>query len=67
MLLTDWSSQPAFNARATRLDSASYDTSLGSFWVKLVSQWICLLLYAWTLLAPYCLREYRDFGIEFDF
>ena len=25
-----------------------------------------MLLYAWTLLAPYCLRHYRDFGIEFD-
>lgn len=34
---------------------------------QVLSQWVCLVLYAWTLLAPYLLREYRDFGIEFDF
>jgi hypothetical protein len=44
----------------------SYGTSLISFWVKIVSQWICLLIYGWTLLAPYLCREYRDFGVEFD-
>ena len=26
-----------------------------------------LALYMWTLLAPYLLRDVRDFGIEFDF
>jgi len=68
MLLTDWSSQPAFNhgVPATMNEAHAYDTSLASFWVKVVAQWICLLLYGWTLLAPYCLRDYRDFGIEFD-
>jgi len=69
MLLTDWSDQPAFDNGVPALVDASqhYDTSLPSFWVKTVSLWVCLLLYGWTLLAPYCLREYRDFGIEFDF
>jgi len=68
MLLTDWSEQPAFDhgVPATREAADAYRTSLQSFWVKVVSQWLCLLLYAWTLLAPYCLRNYRDFGIEFD-
>ena len=39
---------------------------IATFWVKVGSQWACLLMYAWTLLAPYLLRESRDFGIEFD-
>jgi len=70
MLLTDWSVQPwqINGVPAIKEDDAHhYGTSLGSFWVKIASQWICLLMYAWTLLAPYCLREYRDFGVEFDF
>jgi len=68
MLLSDWSSEPAFinGAPATHEHAGAYATSLGSFWVKVISQWVCLLMYAWTLLAPYLLRDYRDFGIEFD-
>ena len=69
MLLTDWSAQPAMvhGVPATRFDEgAHHSVSLGSFWVKVVSQWVCLLMYGWTLLAPYLLRDVRDFGIEFD-
>jgi hypothetical protein len=68
MLLTDWSSQPYMyhGVPATRLDAGQYNVSLGSFWVKVGSQWVCLAMYGWTLLAPYLLRDYRDFGIEFD-
>jgi len=62
MLLSDWSTQP-INEPA----HGQYMASLSSFWVKIVSQWICLLMYAWTLLAPYLLRNVRDFGIDFDF
>ena len=61
MFLTDWSTQPVDTP------IGSYAVSLQSFWVKIGSQWLCLLMYAWTLLAPYLLRHHRDFGIEFDF
>ena len=69
MLLTDWSSEPARVDGIPTVDTTGspYAVSLPSFWVKVVSQWVCLLMYAWTLLAPYLLREHRDFGIEFDF
>jgi len=68
MLLSDWSTQPweIKGVPAVREGDGRFITSLGSFWVKIASQWICLLMYAWTLLAPYLCREYRDFGVEFD-
>jgi len=69
MLLTDWTAQPAtHNGIPVTMDTVgSWSVGLPSFWVKLASQWVALVLYGWTLLAPFCLRESRDFGIEFDF
>ena len=63
MLLSDWSIQP------TNLPEnlPEFNRNLESFWIKVSAQWVCLLMYAWTLLAPYLLRDVRDFGIEFDF
>lgn len=72
MLLTDWSHLPAEQNGVPAIslleqDRASrYGVDLGSFWVKIVSQWVCLLMYAWTLLAPFCLRHVRDFGVDFS-
>jgi len=69
MLLTDWSTQPdKINGVPLGVsDEGYFSVSLGSFWVKLVSQWVALAMYAWTLLAPYLLRDTRDFGVDFDF
>jgi len=69
MLLTDWSSQPPdiHGIPLVRGAAQEYNVSLSTFWVKVVSQWVALLVYGWTLLAPYMLRETRDFGVEFDF
>lgn len=61
-MLTDWSVQPVDSPLA-----AHFAVSNESFWVKVVALWVCLGLYAWTLLAPYLLRNHRSFGIEFDF
>lgn len=58
MHLTNWSSSLDNNVILLNSDS--------SFWVKVYSQWLCFFLYAWTLSAPYLLRNYRDFGVEFD-
>jgi len=73
MLLTDWSNMPAEENGVPAIEmleqvrETRYGVDLVSFWVKIVSQWVCLLMYGWTLLAPYCLRDVRDFGVEFEF
>lgn len=33
----------------------------GSMWVKIVSSWVCIALYTWTLVAPIVLPD-RDFS-----
>ena len=68
MLLTDWSDQSVDGAPSGSSGSlGAHSVSLTNFWVKICSQWVCLSMYAWTLLAPYLLRNVRDFGVEFDF
>ena len=61
MLLTSWSTLDA---------DAAADTHPGigaqNYGIKLTATFACLLLYLWTLVAPYALRDTRDFGIEFD-
>jgi len=54
MLLTSWGS-------STESSGTSYDLSDTAMWIKIVTQWVCILLYAWTLLAPYVLQD-RDFS-----
>ena len=34
-----------------------------NYGIKLTATFACLLLYLWTLVAPYALRDSRDFGI----
>ena len=58
MHLTNWSSDIDNNIILLNNDS--------SFWVKVYSQWLCFFLYTWTLCGPYILRNYRDFGVEFN-
>jgi hypothetical protein len=62
MLLTEWSDVAA--------DAPPDDFKAGrnpeSLWIKIASQWVCLAIYAWSLLAPYLLRNHRDFGIDFS-
>ncbi|XP_017761221.1 PREDICTED: serine incorporator 1 isoform X2 [Eufriesea mexicana] len=53
MTLTNWY-QPNSN-----LDTLNANTA--SMWVKIISAWMCLGLYTWSLIAPAILRN-RDFS-----
>lgn len=35
--------------------------NIGLMWVKVITQWLTIILYFWTLLAPICLKN-RDFS-----
>jgi len=37
------------------------DSGMAAVWVKIVSSWLAILLYMWTLLAPILFPD-RDFG-----
>jgi len=55
MCLTNWIDPNS------RLNSESFYGNSTAFWFKVVSSWICALLYTWTLLAPFVFPE-RDFS-----
>lgn len=54
MLLTNW------GVNGYNLDQ-NISVSEANMWVKIISQWITVVLYIWTLFAPAILTE-RDFG-----
>jgi len=55
MCLTNWIDPTSVPS------SESFYGNKTAFWFKVVSSWICALLYTWTLLAPFVLPE-RDFS-----
>ncbi|TPX35418.1 hypothetical protein SeLEV6574_g08184 [Synchytrium endobioticum] len=55
MLLTNWNTFEFLPD-----DNATIGKSMGAVWVKIVSSWVVLLLYAWSLIAPLVLdREFK--------
>ncbi|GBG24993.1 Serine incorporator 3 [Hondaea fermentalgiana] len=55
MLLTNWGASD--NAHGNETGTIG----LATMWVKIATQWLTMLLYIWTLVAPRVLGEYRDF------
>ena len=60
MLLTNWGDSE--DADVTR----RYNLGRASAWVQAAANWTCSLLYLWTLMAPWCFKGKRDFGVEFE-
>ncbi|GAB6019232.1 Membrane protein tms1 [Chamberlinius hualienensis] len=54
MTLTNW-----YKPNTARITEMS--ANIASVWVKIISSWLCLLIYTWTLVAPLILRD-RDFS-----
>lgn len=53
MTLTNWFSPSS--------DFSTLNSNMAAVWVKIVSSWICIVLYVWTLVAPVILKD-RDFN-----
>lgn len=56
MVITDWG---VINDGTNPTIHVGHGAS--SLWIKIVSGWICAVLYIWTLVAPICLPD-RDFS-----
>lgn len=42
-------------------DLAKLNSNMASVWVKMVSSWLCIVIYAWSMLAPSLFPD-RDFS-----
>jgi hypothetical protein len=64
MLLTNWGSTAEANDidyQGGVLTGQAYDLSVETVWIKFVSQWLTMILYGWSLLAPVVCKN-RDFS-----
>lgn len=57
MLLTDW----GVPADSTNSSTVQYGKGYASAWLQMVANWVCCLLYFWSLIAPKCCPD-RDFS-----
>lgn len=53
MLMSDWNTISGGDDDTPPI----VDSGPASVWVKVVSGWLCLLLYGWTLVAPILLPD----------
>jgi len=60
MLLTNWGSREEAESGTGGSDTA-YNLSVEAMWVKIVTEWVTGILYIWSLVAPYVLKD-RDFS-----
>jgi len=63
MLLTDWN---AIHANPSSPSTDNDDVYIGrsetAMWMRIVSSWVCILLYVWSLLAPVFMPDrFSDF------
>ena len=61
MLLTNFGDIGASPAEQIASQSTTGQIGETSLWVRVVSQWVTVVLFVWTLLAPRCFPE-RDFS-----
>jgi len=62
MTLTNWF-DPHGSSDQGGPDITSFSANKPAMWVKMVSSWLCAVLYGWTLIAPVVLAD-RDFGYD---
>jgi hypothetical protein len=52
MLLTDWNVVSKVSHPGDEDDSVYIGRSEVAMWMRVVSSWVCMLLYIWSLVAP---------------
>ena len=57
MMFTDWGHPP----EASRGHNQKYNQGFASAWLQMTANWMCSLLYLWTLVAPKLFPN-RDFS-----
>ncbi|CCM03091.1 uncharacterized protein FIBRA_05211 [Fibroporia radiculosa] len=57
MLLTDWN---VVKATAGSVDDVYIGRSEVAMWMRIVSSWVCMILYFWSLLAPVLMPDRFD-------
>ncbi|EPY30615.1 serine incorporator 3 [Strigomonas culicis] len=60
MLATNW--HVSGKGTGTQTESIAI-----AFWVRQVSVWLAIVMYFWTLLAPYTCCKDRDYGFQADY
>jgi len=61
MLMSDW--QTVYNPGSGPNATPNIDSGLAAVWVKVVSSWICVAMYIWTLAGPAIFPD-RDWGVN---
>lgn len=56
MLMTNWGDPVIENEK-----SEFYQANWASFWIKISAQWVSILIYTWSLVAPLIFKG-RDFS-----
>ncbi|CAB4019274.1 Serine incorporator 1 [Paramuricea clavata] len=57
MVMTNW-------VKPDQSDTENVQGTWAAFWVKIVTGWVCVVLYFWTLIAPICMPK-RDFSASY--
>jgi len=63
MLLTSWGSRQEVEATDSGAPppTVAYDLNIESMWIKMGTQWATVVLYVWTLIAPYvCASRFAE-------
>jgi len=63
MLMTDW--QTVYNPGNGPYSPPNVDSGMAAVWVKIVSSWICVGMYVWTLAGPALFPD-RDWSQLYD-
>lgn len=58
MVITDWS---IMEADLSSPNGVKIVHGFGAMWAKIITSWVCSLLYLWTLIAPLIFPD-RDFS-----